>query len=64
MMTHWWWHSDDDTRVIDHSGSDDKSHLHEHAEITRHENVGIDNFEILSNGYKNNKFKTCRGTKY
>ena len=44
-------------RIIDHSGRDDKSHLYEHAEKTGHENVNIDHFEILSNGYKNNKFK-------
>ena len=44
-------------RIIDHSGRDDKSHLYEHAEKTGHENVNIDQFEILSNGYKNNKFK-------
>ena len=39
-------------RIIDHSGCDDKSHLYEHAEKHGHENVNIDNFEILSNGYK------------
>ena len=44
-------------RVINHSGCDDKSHLYEHAENTGHENVNIHHFEILSNGYKNNKFK-------
>ena len=44
-------------RVIDHSGRDDKSHLYEHAEKTGHENVNIDHFEILSNGFKKNKFK-------
>ena len=44
-------------RIIDHSGRDDKSHLHLHAEKTRHENMNIDHFEILSNGYKGNKFK-------
>ena len=44
-------------RIIDHSGRDDKSHLYEHAEKTGHENVNIDHFEILSNGYKSNKFK-------
>ena len=44
-------------RIIDHSGCDDKSHLYEHAENTGHENVNIDHFEILSNGYRNNKFK-------
>ena len=44
-------------RIIDHSGRDDKSHLYEHAEKTGHENVNIDHFEILSNGFKNNKFK-------
>ena len=44
-------------RVIDHSGLDDKSHLSEHAEKTSHENVNIDHFEILSNGYKKNEFK-------
>ena len=38
-------------RIIDHSGSDGKSHLHLHAENTVHENVNIDHFEILSNGY-------------
>ena len=43
--------------VIDHSGCDDKSHLYQHAENTGHENVKIDHFEILSNGYRNNKFK-------
>ena len=32
-------------------------HLYEHAEKTRHENVNVDHFEILSNGYKDNKFK-------
>ena len=44
-------------RIIEHSGLDDKSHLYEHAEKTGHKNVNIDHFEILSNGYKNNKFK-------
>ena len=44
-------------RIIDHSGRDGKSHLYEHAECTGHENVNIDHFEILSNGYKYNKFK-------
>ena len=44
-------------RIIDHSGRDDKSHLYEHAEKTGHENVNINHLEILSNGYKNNKFK-------
>ena len=44
-------------RIIDHSGCDDKSHLYEHAEKTGHENVIINHFEILWNGYKNNKFK-------
>ena len=33
------------------------SHLFQHAEKTGHENVNVDHFEILSNGYKNNKFK-------
>ena len=36
---------------------DDQSHLYLHAEETGHENVNIDHFEILPNGYKNNKFK-------
>ena len=31
--------------------------LYVHVEKTGHENVSIDHFEILSNGYKNNKFK-------
>ena len=31
--------------------------MYEHAEKTGHENVNIDHFEILWNGYKNNKFK-------
>ena len=44
-------------RIIDHSVRDDKSHLYEHAEKTSHGNVNIDHFEILSNGYRNNKFK-------
>ena len=44
-------------RIVVHSGRNDNSHLYEHAEKTRHENVNIDHFEILSNGYKNNKFK-------
>ena len=43
--------------VIDHCGRDDKSHLCEHEEKTGNENVNMDHFEILSNGYKNNKFK-------
>ena len=42
---------------MDHYGRDDKSQLYEHAEKTGHENVNTDYFEILSNGYKNNKFK-------
>ena len=42
---------------IDHSGRDDKSHLYEHPEKTGHENVNIDHFKILLNGFKNNKFK-------
>ena len=44
-------------RIIDHSGRDDKPHLYGHGEKTGHENVNIDHFQILSNGYKNNKFK-------
>ena len=44
-------------RILDHSGCDDKSHLYVHTEKTGPENVNIDHFEILSNGYKNNKFK-------
>ena len=44
-------------RVLDHSGRDVKSQLYKHAEKTGHENVNIYHFEILSNGYKNNKFK-------
>ena len=44
-------------RIIDHSGRDDKSHLYEHAEKTGDGNVNIDHFKILSNGYRNNKFK-------
>ena len=44
-------------RIIDRSGRDDKSHLLEDAEKIGPENVNIDHFEILSNGYKNNKFK-------
>ena len=43
--------------IIDHSGRDDKSHLYEHAEKIGHGNVNIDHFEILWNGYRNNKFK-------
>ena len=43
--------------IIDHSGRDDKPHLYLHAEKTGHKNVNIDHFEILSNGYKSNKFK-------
>ena len=42
---------------IDHFGCVDKSHLYEHAEKTGLENVIIDHFEILSNGFKNNKSK-------
>ena len=37
--------------------SRDKSRLHEHAEKSGHKNVNIHHSEILSNGYKNNKFK-------
>ena len=33
------------------------NHLYEHAEKTGYENVNIDHLEILSNGYKNDKFK-------
>ena len=44
-------------RTIDHSVRDDKSHLYENAEKTGHKNVNIDHFEILSSGFKNNKFK-------
>ena len=44
-------------RIIDHSGRDDKLNSYEHAEKTGHENVNIDHFEILSNGYKNNNSK-------
>ena len=43
--------------VIDHCGREDKPHLYEHEEKTGNENVNMDHFEILSNGYKNNKFK-------
>ena len=44
-------------RVIDHPRRDDKSHLYEHAEKTGNENVNLDHFEVLSNGYKNNNLK-------
>ena len=43
--------------ITDHSDRDDMSHLVEYAEKTRQKDVNIDDFEILSNGYKNNKFK-------
>ena len=33
------------------------SHLVEYAEKTGQKDENIDHFEILSNGYKNNKFK-------
>ena len=33
------------------------SHLHEQAEKTGHLHVNKDHFEILSNGYKKDKFK-------
>ena len=38
-------------RLIDHYGRDDNSDLHEHAEKAGNENVNMDHFEILSNGY-------------
>ena len=44
-------------RIIDHSGRDDQPHFYLHAEKTGHEILNINHFEILSNGYKNNKFK-------
>ena len=44
-------------RIIDHTGCNHKPHLYEHTEKTSHENVNLDHSEILSNGYKNNKFK-------
>ena len=44
-------------RIMDLCGRDDKLHLYVHAEKTGHENVNIDHFEILPNGYKNNRFK-------
>ena len=43
--------------IINHCGHDGELHLYKHAEKTRHKNLNIDHFEILSNGYKNNKFK-------
>ena len=43
--------------IINRSDCDDKSHLIEHAEKTGYENMNIDHFEILLNGYRNNKFK-------
>ena len=42
--------------ILDHSGCDDKSHLCEHAENAVHENVNIDHFKVLLNGYKSNEF--------
>ena len=42
-------------RITDHSGRDDNTY--KYAEKTGHENVNIDHLEILSNGYKNNRFK-------
>ena len=44
-------------RIIDHHGRDKRSHLLEHAKNTGHENVNLDDFKILSSGFRNNKFK-------
>ena len=43
--------------IIEQSGRGNKSYLSEHVVKTGQENVNIDHFEILCNGYKNNKFK-------
>ena len=44
-------------QVIDRSGRDNKSHFHEHAETSGHENVSIGRFETLLNGYEKNQLK-------
>ena len=41
-----------EVRVIDHNKRDKKSHLHVHAENTRHKRIWMDNFKVLGNGYK------------
>ena len=44
--------------IIDDSGRDDKSHLYEHVEKARDENVNIDHFKILLNSYVKHEILT------
>ena len=44
-------------RIHDHNSKDKKSHVFQHSVKSKHPNVDIDDFRILSKGFRNNTFK-------
>ena len=44
-------------RVNEHSGKDVNSHIFKHSIAANHPTVMLDHFTVLSNGYRNRKFK-------
>ena len=44
-------------RVNEHSGKDINSHIFKHSMATNHRTVTLDDFTVLSSGYRNRKFK-------
>jgi len=44
-------------RVKDHVGRDTKSHYFKHSITTGHPSASIEDFDILSGGYRQNKFR-------
>ena len=44
-------------RVNKHSGKDINSHMFKHSVAANHPTVMLDDFTVLSSGYRNRKFK-------
>ena len=44
-------------QVNEHSGKDTNSHMFKHSIAANHPTVTLDNFTVLSSGYRNRKFK-------
>ena len=44
-------------RVNEHSGKDINSHMFKHSMATNHPTVTLNDFTVLSSGYRNRKFK-------
>ena len=44
-------------RVNEHSGTDVNSHIFKHSVAANHPTAMLDHFTVLSNGYRNRKFK-------